>query len=155
MNLKGRLIVGLIAAVFVGGAAAYVELGKPPSILLKPDDPGVVSRGAGIYRTACASCHGANLEGQPNWQDRSPDGLLPAPPHDDSGHTWHHPDAVLFQVTKSGMQSLAGAEYKSAIPVFERRLSDEDIIAVLSFIESRWSPEIRRRHATVNQSADR
>jgi len=24
VNLKGRLIVGLIAAVFVGGAAAYV-----------------------------------------------------------------------------------------------------------------------------------
>jgi len=53
------------------------------------------------------------------------------------------------------MQSLAGAEYKSAMPAFERRLSDEDIIAVLSFIESRWSPEIRRRHAMVNQSADR
>lgn len=44
MNLKSRLIIGLIAAVFVGAAAAYVELGKRPSILLKPDDPEVVSR---------------------------------------------------------------------------------------------------------------
>ena len=155
MRLKNKLIIALIAAVLVGGATAYVELGRRPSTLLKPDDREMVSRGEGIYRIACASCHGANLEGQPNWQDRGPDGLLPAPPHDDSGHTWHHPDAVLFQLTKSGMQSLAGADYKSAMPAFEKRLSDDDIIAVLSFIESRWSPETRRRHAAVNQSADR
>jgi hypothetical protein len=45
---------------------------------------------------------GANLEGQPNWKERQANGRLPAPPHDASGHTWHHPDAQLFGITKQG-----------------------------------------------------
>jgi mono/diheme cytochrome c family protein len=125
---------------------------KSPMFQLRPDDAAFVLRGKEIYRTACASCHGANLEGQANWRERGSDGHLPAPPHDDTGHTWHHPDAVLFSLTKFGVQRFAGADYKSAMPAFERRLPDEDILAVLSFIESSWSPGIRRRHDAINRS---
>lgn len=46
-----------------------------------------VSRGAMTYAEACASCHGADLEGQPEWHTRGPDGRLPAAPHDETGHT--------------------------------------------------------------------
>jgi len=42
------------------------------------------------YQELCASCHGVNLEGQPNWREYKADGSLPAPPHDEAGHTWHH-----------------------------------------------------------------
>ena len=31
-----------------------------------------------------------------NQAKRLPNGRLPAPPHDVSGHTWHHPDQVLI-----------------------------------------------------------
>ena len=56
-----------------------------------------------VYGTNCAGCHGAKLEGQANWQIRSADGYLPAPPHDETGHTWHHPDKMLFEFTKYGL----------------------------------------------------
>ena len=46
--------------------------------------------GQSLYAGACVSCHGANQEGQPNWQSPNADGVLPAPPHDGMGHTWHH-----------------------------------------------------------------
>jgi mono/diheme cytochrome c family protein len=53
--------------------------------------------GQSLYADSCASCHGANLEGQPNWQSPNADGVLPAPPHDRTGHTWHHDDELLFE----------------------------------------------------------
>lgn len=72
-------------------------------------DKSKVNLGQSIYEQNCASCHGRNLEGQFNWQKRSADGYLPAPPHDETGHTWHHPDQMLFEFTKYGPQN-AGAE---------------------------------------------
>jgi mono/diheme cytochrome c family protein len=152
MTPRGKFIAIVAIVVLAGSAAAYMVLDRKPAILLRPDDGSVVMRGKEIYGAACASCHGANLEGQPNWRERGPDGLLPAPPHDDTGHTWHHPDAVLFEITKFGMQRFAGPDYKSTMPAFEGRLSDDDLLAVLSFIESRWSPDIRRRHDAINQA---
>jgi len=67
---------------------------------IDPDNPAQVALGRGVYAAQCARCHGANLEGQPNWQERQANGMMPAPPHDPSGHTWHHPDAALFGITK-------------------------------------------------------
>ena len=51
---------------------------------------------ASLYAENCASCHGAKLEGQPDWRSPGPDGVMPAPPHDRTGHTWHHGDGMLF-----------------------------------------------------------
>jgi len=69
---------------------------------LKADDLVVVQAGEKIYQAQCASCHGPNLEGQPDWRTRDANGFLPAPPHDATGHTWHHADDLLFEITKYG-----------------------------------------------------
>lgn len=138
--------VGLIAA----GATAWLAQRKhlPP---IAADDPRQVALGAAVYAARCAQCHGANLEGQPNWRDRQPSGRLPAPPHDDSGHTWHHPDELLFGMTRNGMAPYAPAGYASDMPAFANVLTDEQIAAVVAFIESRWSAPIRARHARINE----
>ncbi len=57
-----------------------------------------------IYLKYCASCHGEQLQGQSNWRQRDAEGYLPAPPHDESGHTWHHSDTYLFLMTKYGIE---------------------------------------------------
>ena len=75
---------------------------------LRPNDAQLVSTGAAIYAKHCAACHGARLEGQPEWRTRGADGLLPAPLHDASGHTWHHPDETLFRIIKFGVASVVG-----------------------------------------------
>ena len=46
--------------------------------------------GREIYVQNCAACHGTNLEGQPSWRSSNEVGMSPAPPHDVTGHTWHH-----------------------------------------------------------------
>ncbi len=114
------------------------------------NDVKLVSRGAALYEDFCASCHGKNLEGQDNWRQRNKDGTLPAPPHDETGHTWHHADKLLFDYIKKGGQALAPKEFKSGMPGFSDDLRDGDIWAILSFIKSRWPENVRDRQATLN-----
>ena len=115
-----------------------------------PDNATLVARGKAIYGQHCASCHGPELEGQPNWRKRLPNGRMPAPPHDASGHTWHHSDKQLFDMTRIGPARLVPG-YQSDMPGFKDILSDADIWAVLSFIESRWSPDIRQRQQRMTR----
>jgi mono/diheme cytochrome c family protein len=101
-----------------------------------------VERGKKIYMRFCSFCHGRNLEGQPQWHLPKPDGKMPAPPHDESGHTWHHADIVLFNITKYGLAPPHAPEgYQSDMPAWKDTLQDEDIWAVLAFIKSRWPKE--------------
>lgn len=123
---------------------------------LRPDDAAVVAQGRTLYMQHCAACHGAQLQGQPDWQRRDARGRLPAPPHDASGHTWHHPDEVLFRITREGVGPVAGLPgYATDMPVYAGVLSDAEIVAVLSFIQSQWPAEIRRRQREVDEAARR
>jgi S-disulfanyl-L-cysteine oxidoreductase SoxD len=123
---------------------------------LRPDDAEATQLGAKVYAAHCAACHGARLEGQPNWRERDASGRLPAPPHDASGHTWHHPDDVLFRITKHGVARAANLPgYDSAMPAYEGVLSDAEIVAVLSWIKAQWPREIRRQQEEVDAAAHR
>jgi mono/diheme cytochrome c family protein len=115
-------------------------------------DPARVALGERIYAQHCAACHGAQLEGQSNWRSRLPSGRLPAPPHDETGHTWHHPDRLLFAITKQGLvPPYAPAGYESDMPPFAGKLTDDEIWAVLAFIKSRWtSREVREARAQMS-----
>jgi len=109
--------------------------------------------GAAVYAQHCAACHGATLEGQPNWRQRQPNGRLPAPPHDESGHTWHHPDEVLFGITKYGLvPPYAPNGYESDMPAFGGKLSDHEIRSVLAYIASHWkSREVLDARAEITR----
>jgi mono/diheme cytochrome c family protein len=117
-------LVGLLGLSFVIARIAYMESSQ-------------VSRGRELYAGHCASCHGAQLQGQPDWQTPKPSGRLPAPPHDRTGHTWHHSDTELIRITKDGMSAIVPG-HVSDMPAFSRVLSDEDILVVLAFIKSTW-----------------
>ena len=120
--------------------------------------PEQIALGQKIYAQHCAACHGAKLEGQPNWRQPLPNGRMPAPPHDESGHTWHHTDAVLFGITKEGLVpgKYAPPGYQSDMPGFGDKLSDDEIRAVLAFIASRWkSKELLEARAEMLRNAKR
>ena len=110
--------------------------------------------GARLYQQQCASCHGANLEGQPNWRSPNIVGVLPAPPHDASGHTWHHDNALLFEYTMlGGSRALAirgVIGFNSGMPAFNDILTDEEIWEILSYIRSTWPERVQKTQATRN-----
>ena len=121
-------------------------------IELRPNDPVYVKMGEKVYLEQCASCHGVNLEGQVGWQDTMVDGMRLAPPHDKSGHTWHHPDEMLFSLTKYGFKAMINDDYKVSMPVYDGILSDEEIIASLSYIKSTWPDEVIEIHNKINDN---
>jgi mono/diheme cytochrome c family protein len=142
-----------LAALFAAGSwlAGLAPNGARPLAERATQDE--LALGRKVYDERCAACHGKNLEGEPNWRDRKPTGRLPAPPHDDSGHTWHHPDAVLFGITKEGLVPGKNAPpgYQSDMPGFAGALSDAEIWAVLAYIASRWSPRAQAHQAKITR----
>ena len=114
-----------------------------------------LAQGAAHYAEHCASCHGENLEGAPNWRRLGEDGLYPAPPHDVTGHTWHHGDRLLFDYTKLGGEAALAtrgvADFESGMPGFGHVLSDDEIFDILAFIKSSWPEDIRRHQELLTQ----
>jgi len=151
--LAGTILLGAV------GIIAFALLWMPgadeqdTAVRLEPDKAETVRMGAAIYSEHCADCHGSELEGQPNWRSRDADDYLPAPPHDETGHTWHHSDELLFRMTKVGVAKLAGGDYRTKMPAYDGVLTDQQIIAVLSYIKSRWPERMKRRHDRINAAA--
>ena len=113
-----------------------------------------IARGQTVYAEQCASCHGAELQGQPNWQRSNDDGTLPAPPHDETGHTWHHDNQLLFTYTKLGGQGALAergiTNFNSGMPGFEDTISDEEIWDILAYIRSTWPERVQEIQAGRN-----
>lgn len=148
--------IAIVLAAAVAVTAVVVLIGgmltSPSSTAgADPDNAQQVARGEIVYAENCASCHGRQLEGEANWRSARADGTFPAPPHDETGHTWHHPDDLLFQITKEGGRAF---NPKSNMPGFGGSLSDADIWAVLAYIKSQWPAPIRERQRQITQAND-
>jgi mono/diheme cytochrome c family protein len=143
-KLRKILIAG--AAVMLAGAGFY-------ALALQPNMAGQsagVARGAAVYAANCAGCHGAKLEGQPDWHHLNAAGRLPAPPLDGTGHGWRHSTAELFHMVKFSVLDQAGPGYRTDMPAFDGKLSDADIDATLGYIHSRWPSGIQAAQAFLN-----
>lgn len=155
--MPGKRIAFGLAAVAIAGAASLFYFGQPAASYIDPSDTALVARGKTVYMTHCSACHGTALEGQPEWRKRLPNGRLPAPPHDETGHTWHHPDAVLIDIVKNGLVPgrTAPDGYASDMPAYAQILPDDDITAVLAYIKSNWPPEVRamQKNMTLQHGA--
>jgi len=139
----------------------YVNIASFSALLFAPfsvyaDDTvnNQIKRGGLVYKRFCSLCHSVNLEGQKDWRKRKANGKLPAPPHDETGHTWHHADELLFGIIKKGMvPPYAPENYKTDMPAWGDTLSDADIHAVIAFIKSRWPAETKKIQADINTEA--
>ncbi len=134
-----KLNIIALAVAALGITAAVVMMTGPYNPFSEKHSKMVqISQGQVLYGTHCARCHGKNLEGQPNWKTPLSSGRLPAPPHDKTGHTWHHTDEALKGITKLGLKPFAGDNYESDMPAFGAILSDREIEAILTYIKSTW-----------------
>jgi len=153
---RWREAARIVASILVLGLSSVAKAhhqSQDEGSRLRYEDQSVLVLGKTVYQQHCANCHGRNLEGQRNWHKRNENGYLPAPPHDATGHTWHHADTLLFKMTKYGPKSIAGEGYKTRMPAYENILSDHDIVAVLSYIKSQWPKKLIRIHnEQINRS---
>jgi mono/diheme cytochrome c family protein len=136
------LLVAMLTAC--GSRTTVAQSTVPPLPTL---DPVAVDRGRALYGQYCAACHGARAEGAPGWPTPVADGLPPAPPHDDSGHTWHHADRVLYETIHMGMGDPLRPESPLRMPAFGDQLSDPDIRVLIVYFKSLWTEEHRQYQA--------
>ena len=142
VRAKNRWPLRLQRSLVIGGLLATVAT---PSFAFFHNAPDI-ELGRKTYQETCASCHGANLEGQPNWQSANSNGTYPAPPHDETGHTWHHGDEMLLNYIRKGGQVVLdemGVDFMSGMPAFGEQLSDAEIEAILAYIKSTWPARVR------------
>ena len=103
------------------------------------------SHGQTIFQANCAVCHGAGGEGQPDWHVKKPDGILPAPPLNGDGHTWHHGDGTLYTYVSRGGKFYESPDipsFKSGMPGFGEILSHEEVIAVIEYLKILWGDKV-------------
>ena len=149
------LILSGAAATGAVALAAWAAQSEPAAegvtFMGEPVAADEIALGQEIYAANCASCHGADLEGQPDWKRRLDNGRMPAPPHDETGHTWHPPDSQLFTITRLGVGAVVEG-YESDMPGFGDVLSDAEIWAVLDYIKSTWPERERSYQESVSQA---
>ena len=116
--------------------------------------------GEEVFATICATCHGSEGRGQPNWHIPNEDGTMPAPPLNGDGHTWHHGDGFLYRIVQNGGRFQEDPDllpdFRSAMPAFGAQLTREETIAVISYIKGLWGDKTSRglliREAQANRS---
>lgn len=146
MKHKPLLLLLLLVMILTACGSRTTAVGSavPPLPTL---DSAQVDRGRDLYGQYCAACHGARAEGAPGWPTPVADGLPPAPPHDDSGHTWHHPDRVLDETIRMGMGDPLRPGSPLRMPAFGDTLKDDEIHAFIEYFKSLWTEEHRQYQA--------
>jgi mono/diheme cytochrome c family protein len=117
-------------------------------------DSDVAQLGRDLFADNCAACHGLAGEGQDGWQQRNPDGSFRASAHDSTGHTWHHPDGLLFRIVRDGGTGIPSLGIKSGMPAFGDSLSDDQIVAVIEYLKTLWEPDGRDFQAEVTANTE-
>ncbi|QHD06425.1 c-type cytochrome [Pseudomonas sp. R76] len=86
--------------------------------------------GARTYATRCASCHGLDGKGQPEWM----------PPLAGATSALAKENASAINITLNGSQRIVTAGVPDAyrMPAFREQLSDEEIAQVLSYVRGTW-----------------
>ncbi len=103
-----------------------------------------IGAGSGIYASQCSSCHGAKGEGMSDWEHPDTSGEMPAPPHDNTGHTWKHADAMLYRIVRNGWRDPYNKTSRMTMPAFGQKLSPGEVRDVIAYLKTMWTSEQRK-----------
>jgi mono/diheme cytochrome c family protein len=102
------------------------------------------------YNKLCAHCHGWAGDGQPPLTIESTEqhGYHIVPRHNSTGHTWQHPDQILFEVIKYGVQAPTNLYPMSP---FDEHFTDDEIFGIIEYIKQWWTDDQRRQQSTLTE----
>jgi mono/diheme cytochrome c family protein len=124
-------------AVPVANKHSVPDTVKTESVIHRVRDVAQIARGGKIFQQNCASCHGEQAQGAPNWHTPGADGKYPAPALNGTAHTWHHPMAALKHTINQGTLAIGGN-----MPGWKDKLTAGEIDDVLAWIQAKWPDEI-------------
>jgi mono/diheme cytochrome c family protein len=145
---RPALAAGFICVLGVAGWAYHSTTFNEDDGFLQWRDPQVTAAGRMLYGAHCAACHGV-LDGTSTPEIAASE--KPAPRHDETGHSWQHPDFALFRLVFDGVAEANCLPVDPALmPRFKGTVSDSELVAILSYIKSTWPDDIRDSHDQVN-----
>lgn len=127
----------------IAGAAALIAACTGRDEAPPEPDAEAVALGRAVYAGHCAACHGPAGEGAADWRTPNELGELPAPPHDSTGHTWKHADAMLYHIVRQGWRDPFNRTDRLTMPAYEEILSPEETRAVIIYLKTLWTPQQR------------
>ena len=158
VGLSGAIALSVLIAAATAGCSSSPSEELQPTATTAPPTPAasptpsasptpVARTGQEVFAPTCAACHGEAGQGQPDWHIRKENGTFPAPPLNGDGHTWHHPDGLLYRVVSQGgkIQEVPSIpSFKSAMPAFGDLLTHDEIVATLEYVKSLWGGKTKR-----------
>jgi len=138
--LSARVALVSLLPPLLALACGADDASQPPAL-----DPHLVATGRRMYADHCAVCHGPKGEGAADWREPNALGELAAPPHDSTGHTWRHSDAMLYRIVAQGWRDPFNRTQRLTMPRFAAVLSRAEIVAVITYLKTLWTTEQRRR----------
>ena len=139
----GGLVFVAVIILLTGCSSESTSTDVTPAVVVPADDlpdldPELVDQGERLYTALCASCHGVDLAGEPDWKVPNSDGSFKPPPQDSTGHTWHHSDRLLVDLILNG-----STFERSRMPTFRDVLSESETLAILEYLKSSWGEQER------------
>ena len=135
-----RNLAVFVPLMVVGLGFAACSNATAPTSIPQVEEPisaaDINSTGTTLYVAQCQSCHG-NREGIGT--------TGAAPVHNETGHTWHHPDTQLRDWIKNGKQGL------NRMPAFQDKFSASELDAILAYIKTWWTDTQRQTQADISQ----
>jgi mono/diheme cytochrome c family protein len=140
-----RLFLALAACALLAACAPAPASITVQAVTLTDAD---LIQGHILYTAWCAGCHGDKGEGQFPGAPLDPSPItnrIGAPPHDTTGHSWHHSDDLLVRYVIEGGFTDPAAFYP--MPAFGWRLSVPDAQRIVGYIKTLWTDEQRMMQA--------
>ncbi len=114
-----------------------------------------ITQGRVYYEETCAKCHGISGEGMFPEAPLEPDasGRYGAPPHNSTGHTWHHTDELLLRYVLEG--GFADLSNFYPMPRWDDLYDREKAALIIAYIKTMWTDEQRiyQHHMTAEEEA--
>lgn len=100
-----------------------------------------------VYTKECAVCHGAALEGNPEWRQSLFGNLDHAPPLDGRGRATEQPDRTLIKTIRRGVTPGEGhiGTLKTS------RFTEQEAREMLQWIKRHWSKRERRSQSRLTK----
>ena len=92
-----------------------------------------IGQGEQVFAQNCAVCHGEQGEGHA--------AVAQAPALNGDEHAWHHADGQLQDTILNG-----GID----MPSFQNELTDQDVIAVIRYIQTLWRPDQLKAQQSIS-----
>ena len=131
-----------ISSRAVVAAPSTALASSEPEATFDPNPPrwyeaSFAAQGKPLYERNCATCHGPQGQGDPNWRQKNADGSFKPPPLNGTAHTWHHPAGDLMATIMNGSSPGTGN-----MPAWRDILTPKQVASIIAYFQEFWPDEI-------------